>query len=1172
MRAKFWNATLMVALLLATLGPTPLARADDTPPPATVAIPGTLQSELGCSGDWMPDCDKTFLTYDAEDDVWQGVFEVQPDNDQDKKGPRYKAALNGSWGENYGKNASPGGADIPLAVIQPTLVKFYYDHKTHWVADSFNQVIATATGTFQSELGCKQDNDPGCLRSWMQDSQGSGLLFFTSTVIPPGDYEVKVDINESTDETYGAAGEKGGAAIPFTVKEDGAGVYIGFNTTTHEIVVSTQGAPKGNLSKQQAHWVSRDTILWNIVGSPKYTYALYYSPEATLALDTTGITGGAEIPLAYSKSGPGGDLFKKFPHLSGHTALKLNPDDLPKLPEILKGQMAVTVRDSTGKLVDAAGVQIPGVLDDLYDYTGPLGVSYGQGHLAPTLRVWAPTAQSVTLHLFDTAKASYAQKLPMALDGATGVWSIGGQPDWKGKFYLYEVQVFVPATGKIETNLVTDPYSLSLSTNSQRSQIVALTDAALKPPGWDTLAKPTLAAPEDAVIYELHIRDFSISDPSVPAELRGTYQAFTVKDSNGMKHLAALAQAGLTHIHLLPAFDIASVNEDKSTWQSVDEAALAALPPESDQQAAAVSLIKGTDGFNWGYDPLHYTAPDGSYATDPDGTPRITQFRNMVQALNETGLRVVMDVVYNHTNASGQSDNSVLDKVVPGYYHRLNADGNVEKSTCCENTATEHEMMRKLMIDSVLTWAKDYKVDGFRFDLMGHHLLADMQAVRAALDSLTLENDGVDGKAVYIYGEGWDFGEVANNARGKNATQLNIGGTGIGVFNDRLRDAVRGGSPFSDPREQGFATGLLFVNNANEQRPLEDQQTRFDEYTDWIRLGLAGNLASYQLVRADGNTVPGRLISYNQAPAGYTADPQENIIYVSAHDNETLFDAVQVKAPAEATLADRIRMNNLALSLAMFSQGVPFFHAGDDILRSKSLDRNSYDSGDWFNKLDWTYQSNNWGVGLPIEGSNYADIFRPLLADPALKPTPSDIEGAAAYFRELLQIRKSSPLFRLQTAEQVQSGLSFYNTGPAQIPGLIVMRLTDVDGLDENYSDLVVLFNSAPGGVTFAEDSFKGLALELHPVQQNSADAVVKTAAFDVANGAFTVPERTAAVFVAKQAALVTTAIPTLAATATATPAPELPAAPPPTLLLVLGGLLLAALAGLFWWRRGAKK
>ncbi len=425
-------------------------------------------------------------------------------------------------------------------------------------------------------------------------------------------------------------------------------------------------------------------------------------------------------------------------------------------------------------------------------------------------------------------------------------------------------------------------------------------DAGLKPQGWDAVQKPALAAPEDIVVYELHIRDFSISDETVPEDLRGTYKAFTVKDSNGMQHLEALAQAGLTHIHLLPAFDIASVNEDKSTWETVDEAKLRTYPPDSDQQSIAVSKITGTDGFNWGYDPLHYTTPEGSYATDPNGTPRIVEFREMVQSLNESGLRVVMDVVYNHTNASGQSENSVLDRLVPGYYHRLNADGAVEKSTCCENTATEHNMMRKLMIDSVVTWAREYKVDGFRFDLMGHHMLEDMIAVRAALDALTLEKDGVDGKSIYIYGEGWDFGEVANNARGRNATQLNIGGTGIGVFNDRLRDAV----PAAAVRLTIRASRVLprdWPSRITPLRPASRRTSRPSLTITWIgsASGLAGNLASYELVRADGKKVPGRLISYNKAPAGYTEDPQENIVYVSAHDNQTLFDAVQAKAPAD---------------------------------------------------------------------------------------------------------------------------------------------------------------------------------------------------------------------------------------------------------------------------------
>jgi pullulanase-type alpha-1,6-glucosidase len=485
----------------------------------------------------------------------------------------------------------------------------------------------------------------------------------------------------------------------------------------------------------------------------------------------------------------------------------------------------------------------------------------------------------------------------------------------------------------------------------------------------------------------------------------------------------------------------------------------------------------------------------------------------MVQSLNQIGLRVVMDVVYNHTNASGQNENSVLDRVVPGYYHRLNADGQVEKSTCCENTATEHNMMRKLMIDSLLTWATEYKVDGFRFDLMGHHMLDDMKAVRAALDGLTVAADGVDGNSIYVYGEGWDFGEVANNARGKNATQLNIAGTGIGVFNDRLRDAVRGGTPFSDPREQGFATGLVFANNSSEPRGAEDQQTQLNNDIDLIRLGLAGNLASYEIVRADGSKAAGKLISYNNKPAGYTNDPQENILYVSAHDNQTLFDAIQAKAPAEATLTDRVRMNNLALSLVMFGQGVPFFHAGDDILRSKSFNPNSYNSGDWYNKLDWTYESNNWGVGLPPEGTAQWDIYKPLLADPKLAPAKSDIEFASTVFREFLQIRKSSKLFRLETGEQIKSDLSFYNTGPGQIPGLIVMDLLDTENIDPTYKEILVLFNAQPEALTFQDSRLSGKKFELHPVLQNSTDAQVRDAKFDSASGAFTIPGRTTAVF-----------------------------------------------------------
>ena len=1103
MRKSIPNIILLLAILLASFSTVSVSsvKAQDATPDM-VNIPGTHQDELGCPGEWMPGCENTLLTYDTEDDIWQGTFEIQPANDNDKKGPRYKAALNGDWTENYGVNASPGGADIPLVVTETTQVKFYYDHKTHWIADSFNKMIIVATGDFQTQLGCENDNDPTCLRSWLEDPEGDGTYSFVTSALKAGTYSLSFFLKEDSDQPLGEAQE-------FTVQADGDEIYFGYDEAKQQAIISTTGAPKGTLSKQNAIWVNRDTVMWNVVGSPTYSYSLFYSPGATMELTAEGVKNGVEIPLTFSKSGPGGDVFTQNPYLNGFSAFKIFPNDFEKIPNAIKGQVAALVRDANGKVVDVTGVQLWGVLDALYTYDGPLGVTWNGEN--PTLRVWAPTAQSVVLNLFDTAERLIAKKIPMQEDAQTGVWSVTGEQDWKGQYYLYEVKVFVPATGKIETNLVTDPYSLSLSMNSKRSQIVDLTDTALKPQGWDSLKKPALAAPEDIVIYEIHIRDFSISDETVPEEFRGTYKAFTVKDSNGMKHLTGLAEAGLTHIHLLPAFDIASVNEDKSTWQTVDEDMLKSYPPDSDQQSIAVNIITGTDGFNWGYDPLHFTTPEGSYATDPNGSLRITEFREMVGALNQSGLRVVMDIAYNHTNASGQNANSVFDRIVPGYYHRLNTDGKVEKSTCCENTATEHNMMRKFMIDSVITWATQYKVDGFRFDLMGHHMLEDMVAVRAALDSLTTRKDGVDGKSIYIYGEGWDFGEVAYNARGKNASQLNIAGTGIGVFNDRLRDAVRGGNPFEDVRLQGFATGLVFTNNAFEENSSEDLNFQLDKYTDWIRIGMAGNLADYELIRSNDESTPGNKIFYSGVPAAYTSDPQENIIYASAHDNQTLFDTVQVKAPANATLTDRIRMNNLALSIVMFSQGVPFFHAGDDILRSKSFDSNSYDSGDWYNKLDWTYQSNNFGVGLPKEGTGQWDIYKPLLADPNLAPTKSDITFASTVFREFLQIRKSSPLFRLQTAEQIKKNVSFVNTGSEQIPGLIVMRLNDTNRLDKNYKELIVFINTQPDEITFRNTLLSGDYV-LHPIQQNSIDNIVRQASYE--NGMFNIPGRTTAVFV----------------------------------------------------------
>lgn len=1087
--------------------------------PETVTIPGTIQSKVGCGGDWDPSCAKTFLMFDPADNIWKGSFDIPAGAYE------YKVAINGTWGENYGGFADRDGPNVPLNLTQDQTVKFYYDHATHWVADSVGDIIATAPGSYQAAIGCPGDWQPACFRSWLQDPDGDGIYMFVTGDIPAGNYEVKVALNESWDVNYGADGVPGGANIPFGVPADGTLVVFIYNPSTNILAVGVGTMPDvgaavkpADLSKAQAHWVTADTIAWQLDEvAEDMTFKLYYSAQGGMQAGPGGVIGGSSIDLTYDPAGLSDATLAQFPHLQGFSALKINPEGQPIVPGILKGQMAIASFAGDGKFLTATSLQIPGVLDDLYFYDGPLGVTYDGD--VPTLRVWAPTAQSVKLRLFDDSNPdTKASVMNMTLDRSTGVWSITGEPSWTYKYYLYEVKVYAPSTGIVETNRVTDPYAFSLSMNSQRSQILDLNDPALMPVDWHNSVKPPLEAPEDIVVYELHIRDFSVFDATVPEAYRGTYMAFTVPDSNGMQHLRALADAGLTHLHLLPSFDIATINENPAERQEPDYEMLASLPGDSEEQQKLLSPLRDLDAFNWGYDPFHYTVPEGSYATDPDGYARIIEFRSMVQALNASGLRVVIDVVYNHTNSSGQNDKSVLDRIVPGYYHRLNKDGRVETSTCCQNTATEHLMMEKLMIDSVVTWAKHYKIDAFRFDLMGHHMLDNMWNVRQALDALTIENDGVDGKQIFVYGEGWNFGEVANNQRGVNATQLNVGGLGIGTFNDRLRDAVRGGNPFGDRQFQGFINGIYTAPNGITPGKPEDQLAKALLFADQIKVGIAGNLRDYTFTNSSGVVVTGAEVDYNGSPAGYTLDPQENIVYISKHDNETLWDIIQYKDLPGVTIEDLVRIQNLGNSIVLLSQGVPFFQAGDDMLRSKSLDRNSYNSGDWFNKLDFTYETNNWAVGLPPEQDNRDQypVMRALLAKEGMTPSKDNIMSAVMHFREFLQIRNSSPLFRLNTAEQIQERLVFHDE---QQPGVIVYSLSDIEGddLDPNHEFVVVLFNATDAEITFTNSDLTGMGLVLHPVLLNSHDPVVQDAAFDSTNGAFTIPARTTAVFVLPQ-------------------------------------------------------
>jgi pullulanase-type alpha-1,6-glucosidase len=1108
-------ALLAVFALLAQFSLTPGAAAAD-PQPGAVSVPGDFNSEIGCPGDWQPDCDAAQLTR-RSDDIWSKSFSLPAGT------YAYKAALDKAWTVSYGLHATRGGDNIGLVVpAGGATVTFYYDNLTHWVTADVTTPIVTAAGDFQSELGCAADWLPDCLRSWLQDADGDGIYTFTTTALPAKDYAVKVAVGLSWDVNYGKGGVPGGGNITFTVAKANTPTTFSYDSRTHVLTVSAFGLP--NITTPKAYWLSRGYLAWDSGVDPAtVSYALYAAPAGGLTVAETGVTGGTAYPLTFVAAGLPADLRSRFPGQSGLAALRLTGVSTAQISALLRGQLAVVALNAEGVPVAGAGLQIPGVLDDLYAgaKAARLGLSWHRSR--PTLALWAPTATSVSLRIYPTGSGSAAaETVPLTRSG-DGVWSVRGRTSWRNQYYLYEVHVFAPETGVIETNLVTDPYSVGLSRNSERSLLVNLRAKALRPLGWTRLKKPSLGKPVDQAVTELHLRDFSISDPTVPAADRGTYEAFTDRSSNAVKYLKGLIASGMTTVHLLPLADMATVNEDKSTWVT-PPCDLPSLPPSSEQQQACIKPTTGQDGFNWGYDPLHWTTPEGSYATDPNGATRTREFRDMVAGINRLGGRVVMDVVYNHTTDSGQAGKNDLDKIVPGYYHRLDANGAVTTSTCCANTATEHTMMSKLMTDSVLTWATAYKVDGFRFDLMGHQPKAAMVELRNRLDHLTVRRNGVDGKKIYLYGEGWNFGEVANDALFTQATQANMAGTGIGTFNDRIRDAVRGGSPFDgDPSIQGFGSGLYTDSNGDDTAngtPAQ-QRARLLLYMDQIKVGLTGNLKSYTFTDRTGATVSGAQVDYGGQPTGYTSEPQEAINYVDAHDNETLNDALTYKLPVGTSMADRIRMQTLSLAVPAFSQGVSFWQAGSDALRSKSFDGNSYDSGDWFNVLDPSLQTNGFGRGLPIgltTSTGKGAYAQPLLANPALKPSAAELRTAETQSQTLLRIRQERPLLHLGSAKLIQQKLSFPSGGPDQTPGVIVMRIDDTVGrnVDPRLSGMVMVFNAGSTATSQQVASAAGHTYRLDPIQRRGSDPVVKTSTYTRATGTFTVPARTVAVFLTR--------------------------------------------------------
>ncbi len=877
--------------------------------------------------------------------------------------------------------------------------------------------------------------------------------------------------------------------------------------------VSLQGAA--------AHWVGGQDILWKTKFPSAERFVLLASkdgllPEKNIPKDISAFVIG---DLQKQDEGKGALSTGRWPHLKDFTHFQLSK--IFDRSQLVTYELMVAALDQRGRPLELTRVQLAPLLDELFATDQPLGLELSKRG-QEKISVWAPTAQELKLQIYDPSK-KLLKSLPM--QEAQGVWSADIESDWveQNLFYRFAVKVFQPASGRVESYEVTDPYSVSLSTDSRYSQIVDISDSRLKPDGWDTWRLGSRLPPSDMSIYELHVRDFSAADTSLPPEKRGRYQAFTFNGqrglplSLGMSHLKALREAGLTHVQFLPLYDFSSVPENPRDRIDLEDpfARLCALSQTPCSQEQADLLVKealnrlpiGPDGrepwlkslaerdsYNWGYDPYHYMVPEGSYASQAEGAQRIRELRELVQSLHQLGLRVAADVVFNHTAGSGLSQVSVLDKIVPGYYHRLNPlSGAIERSTCCENTASEHQMMERLMRDALSLWVQEYRIDAFRFDLMGHHMRSNLEAIQKDL-----------GPDRYLYGEAWDFGEVAGGARGPNASQLNIAGLGIGSFNDRMRDEVSGGGPFDCGQlllQQGPVQGLgtsdkgqgglwkAQVENPDCSQPkdfveasaLEKKQASLRSQ-DLIRLGLLGTLSDVKMKNFQAKEVFGSDLLYNGRAAGYASSPQEILNYVQNHDNQTLWDIQQIKLPENLSMEDRVRVHVLAMSLPLLSQGVPYFEMGTDLLRSKSLYRDAYNAGDWINAFDWTLQSHHWKRNLPSAAEEAANTkVLQAAQDRLAAPDATMMQKAGQAFQKLLKLRSSSPLFRLQSLGEIQERIDFIPGTESEL-GLIALRLSDEacasQNLDQDWGEILVLFNLHAEAMTFYYDQ----AWELHPL------------------------------------------------------------------------------------------
>lgn len=559
--------------------------------------------------------------------------------------------------------------------------------------------------------------------------------------------------------------------------------------------------------------------------------------------------------------------------------------------------------------------------EENYTYTGDdLGAVYAKDQT--TFKVWAPTAKKVKVLLYKEGNGGNAYEQIEMKGSEKGTWVVSVTGDLNHVYYTYQV-----AVGN-QVNEAVDPYAKATGVNGDRGMVIDL--SSTNPTTWAADKRPEFKNFTDAIVYELHVRDLSTSDSSGiqnKGKFLGVVEQNTKNVAGQSTGLAHLKELGITHLQLLPVFDYRTIDETKLT----------------------------ENNFNWGYDPENYNVPEGSYSTDPyHGEVRIHEFKQMVQGIHQADIRLIMDVVYNHT---GASEDSNLNKIVPGYYYRTVKGVLANGSGCGNETASERSMVRKMIVDSVTYWAREYHVDGFRFDLMGLHDMETMKEVRAALDKID--------PTIIVYGEGWTGGTSPLPDVQKSLKKNIYTVSGIGAFSDDIRDGIKG-SVFED-------TQPGFVNGGND---LEES----------IKFGIIGATQNKQVVYSK--------VNYSEYP--WTEAPGQSINYAEAHDNMTLWDKLLQTNPKDSE-ADRTKMDQLAASIFMTAQGIPFIHAGMEMLRTKDGDENSYKSSDAINQIDWSRKTTN--------------------------------EETYKYYQGLIALRKAHPAFRMNTTEEINKNLIFFGKG-----------------------------------------------------------------------------------------------------------------------------------------------